>query len=63
MKDNSIINVSIEVEDDNTSHTNISCGNNRSFGEVLKGLELCRDELQRQIDERKKCPMYKKYEI
>lgn len=53
---NVIVSVSVIVTDDGRTHTTVSCGKGRGFGEVLRGVISAREGMEEQIALRSKCP-------
>jgi hypothetical protein len=53
---NQLVKLTIIVEDDGSTHTEVICGPNKSFMEVLNGLNICHEEIEKQITDRFKCP-------
>ncbi len=55
-----LVSIEISADSDNTVHSKITCGENKGFKDVSRGIELIIKELQNQLDNSNKCPFYKK---
>lgn len=59
-KTDMLVKIEIEVTSDGITHNKLTCGEKRTFAEVLRGLEVCRDEIERTIANRSLCPFSSK---
>ncbi len=59
MKNNIILKIEIIITNDDIAHTKITCGEDRSYSEVLNGLKLCQHEIGLQIFNGSHCPFSK----
>ncbi len=51
-----LVRLEITVDRNRVAHTRVICGT-ETFSDVLDGLEICRSEIEYQINNRMKCPM------
>lgn len=56
---NGLAKVEVWVRDEEYSECRVTCGDGKTFDEVMRGLELAKNAIQSEIDNWHKCPMAK----